>query len=343
MYVPDFKGDPALTERYAGKRVLIAGADGFLGVNCAYGLNAIGADVSLITRKPTPRADVPATVLTGDLMDEAFAREAVEGYDVVLDVLGYPNISPSTVTLTPDDIASEFVPHLNLFNAATVSAKNPVIVHVSTRLVYGKPRYLPVDEEHPARPTSFYGTHKLTLEHYANSLRATRGLRVVIVRLSSPYGPNAKHSDRSYGILNQFVHKALNNRPIQIYGEGDQERDYVFADDVVHTLLWCGIADPCVGETLNFGGSTSVSIADAARTIAKIAGTEVTHVPWPEESKSVETGSYYSCFDKVRSLIPLREQVSFEEGIRRTMEITKKQLDETNVETDGGLHAGSRS
>jgi len=341
MYVPDFAGDKALADRYQGKRVLVAGADGFLGANCAYGLHAIGAEVSLITRNPTPRANIPATVLSGDLMDPEFARKAVEGHDVVFDVLGYPNISPSTVTLTPDDIANEFVPHLNLFNAATAAKSNPVVVHVSTRLVYGKPEYLPVDESHPVRPNSIYGTHKLTLEHYANSLECARDLRIVIIRLSSPFGPNGKMSDQSYGILNQFVHKAINNRPIQIYGEGDQERDYVFADDVSYMLLWCGVSEDCVGETLNYGGSTSVSIAQAARTIAGLAGTEVEHVPWPEESKSVETGSYHSCFEKIRSLIPLREQASFEDGIRRTMEISKRELDELQSDSKGQLHAGT--
>ncbi|MCA9281586.1 MAG: NAD-dependent epimerase/dehydratase family protein [Phycisphaeraceae bacterium] len=318
MYIPRFADDDALRERLTGKRVLVAGADGFLGANCAYALHAMGAEVGLVTRQERPRAEIPAKVHRGDLLDRAFAERIVEGYEVVYDFLGFPRVLPSTPEPS-EDIDDEFRPHTNLFLACGSAKSNPLMIHTSTRLVYGTPRYLPVDEDHPALASSIYGVHKLAIENYLRVFRQSMALRSVIVRLSSPFGPNNNASREAFGILNLFMSLALSGEPITVYGEGDQERDYIFVDDAMHAYLWAAVTTECENETLNLGGEEGVSIARAAETVARLAGGEVRHVPWPKEAKSVETGSFVSDLSKCRSLLPLRPQLSFEEGIRSTL------------------------
>jgi len=222
---------------------------------------------------------------------------------------------------------------------ASGASTNPVMVHVSTRLVYGTPRYLPVDENHPTIPASIYGAHKLAIENYMHVFRKAHGLRSVIMRLSSPYGPNAKTGDQAFGILNLFVNQGLSGQPISIYGEGLQVRDYVFVDDVANALLWCGVTKECIGEVLNYGGERGISIAEAAKTVASITGTEVVHVPWPEESKSVETGSYCTDLTKIRAIIAARDQLPFDLGIERAVDEMRRVLVSQAVTADGNAYA----
>jgi len=341
MYEPIFKDDAALREKYEGKRVVIAGADGFLGTNCAYGLHAVGAKVTLITRREVPRAEIPATVCRGDLSDASFTRDAVEGHDVVFNMVGFPKVSPKTVVPLAGDIEDDFVPHINLFTAAAAASTKPSVVHVSSRLVYGKPEYLPVDEKHPTVPTSVYGAHKIAIENYANVLRLTQGLRTVVIRLANPYGPNGHFTNHAYGIINMFVSKAIRGETIEIYGEGAQERDYVFVDDVVRTLLWSGVTEACVGQVFNYGGGRSIKLCEAAKMIGRIAGSKVEHVPWPGEQESIETGSFISNIEKIRSLLPAHEHMPFEAGIERTIAQAREQYKAIQGASDRGVHAES--
>lgn len=252
-------------------------------------------------------------------MDPAVADEAVVDQDVVFDFLGYPKLSPSSPA-PQRELEQEFIPHLNLFSACVKSPRKPVVVLCSSRLVYGAPQYLPVDEAHPVAPRSFYAAHKLLMEHYLQAMSQTVGLRRMVFRLSSPYGPYAPSRRGSYGVLNMFMQMALRGETIRIFGDGSQERDYVFVDDVIHAFLWAACEERCIGETFNFGCERSISLAEAAVTIASIAGRgKVEHVPWPSVDRSLETGSYRSNLDKIRSMIPPRAQLGFEEGVRLTI------------------------
>ena len=318
---PLFASDTALRDRLRGKRVLVAGADGFLGTNCVRGLEAMGVPASTVSRRDKPNTSwATGRFVRGDLMDPAVAAEAVRDQDIVFDLLGYPKLAPASPA-PQGELNEEFIPHLNLFMACAKSPAKPVLVLCSSRLVYGAPLYLPVDEDHPVHARSFYAAHKLLLEQYLDVLAQTEGLRRIVFRLSSPYGPHAPSRSGSYGVLNMFMHMALRGEVIRIFGDGAQERDYVYVDDVIHAFLCAAAEDRCVGETFNFGGERGVSLAEAAATIARIAGRgRVEHVPWPTVERSMETGSYRSNLTKIRSLAPLREMLGFEEGVRLTLD-----------------------
>jgi UDP-glucose 4-epimerase len=316
---PLFAGDDKLRTALSGKRVLVAGADGFLGFNAARGLHAMGAHVTLAVRSEVARAAVIADeVHSGDLVDADFVNHIVEGQDIVIDMVGYPNLAPHSIEPVRD-FSREFLPHTNLFYACAKSPKSPVVVHASTRLVYGPPQYLPVDENHPTRPTSVYGAHKLSVEHYLRVIKATHGLRYVIHRVSSPFGPGSKPGRDGFGVLNLFMRRAVEGDPLVIYGEGDQTRDYIFIDDCIHAMLWTAVIEECLGEAYNLGGNRDVSLAEAATLVARLGGVEVNHVPWPPDALAVETGSYQGSQRKLLAVAPLQPQLPFEKGAKITM------------------------
>jgi len=327
---PLFADDDALRARLRGKRVAIAGGDGFLGTNCIRGLASMGVEITTVSRRERPTAPAHVTrAVRGDLMDRAIAEEAIRDQDIVFDFLGYPKLSPSSRE-PQRELEQEFIPHLNLFLAAARSPSKPLLVLCSTRLVYGTPRYLPVDEAHPVIARSFYATHKLMLEQDLNVVAQAEGLSRNVLRLSSPYGPHAPSRSGSYGVLNMFMHMALRGETIRIFGDGSQERDYVYVDDVIHAFLCAAAEEKCVGETLNFGGDRGISLGQAAASIVRIAGRgRVEHVPWPTAERSMETGSYRSDLTKIRSVIGSRPMLGFQDGLHRTIEHAARYVAET--------------
>jgi UDP-glucose 4-epimerase len=316
-----------LRRAFDGKPVLVAGADGFLGVNCAAKLHALGARVTLLSRRAQPRAAAFAVRhVQADLRDVESVAAAVEGQACVFDLAG----SSGAVVSNIDPAGSadlECRPHLTLFAAAADSPARPVLSFCSSRLVYGKPDRLPVAEDHPVRPASFYAIHKLTLEHYLRVLAATRGLRACILRLSNPYGPYWPEELKSYGLINRFIARALEHRPIEIFGQGLQQRDYVHVDDFITAMLTTSASEACWGETFNMGGETAISIRHAAETIAaEIAEATIVYRPWPAEHLAVETGDYQTDLSKLRRYVQLPAQLTFPQGLRRTLEAVRAGL-----------------
>jgi UDP-glucose 4-epimerase len=186
--------------------------------------------------------------------------------------------------------------------------------------VYGRPVRLPVGEDHPVAPASFYAVNKLTLEHYLRVLGGTHGLRSVVFRLSNPYGPFWPAERKSYGIINQFIARALAGEPITIFGDGSQRRDYIHVDDVSAALLATATVGACAGQTFNLGGDEPLSIAEAVGEIAQQVGDAVVrYAPWPAEHLAVETGDYRTDGSKLRRFVDLPPPIAFRDGLRRTL------------------------
>ena len=216
--------------------------------------------------------------------------------------------------------------HLSLFQACATAKESPLVVFCSSRLVYGNPQYLPVDEAHPLLPRSMYAVHKITVENYLKVFNHTHGLRFCILRLSNPYGPHQPWGARSYGILNQFIHAALEGVPIKIYGDGHQQRDYIYVNDAITVFLLCVMHEKCRGQTFNLGGRHSISIRTAVEKITRLAGgTPVHFESWPKEYKVLETGDYRTDLRKIDSYLVLPPQTSFEEGVMQTLHYCREE------------------
>lgn len=310
----------ALRDFYRNRPVLVTGANGFLGVNAVHALEALGARVTVLVRQERVRAQgFSGRVIQGDLRFGETVRTAVAGQSIVFDFAGVSGAVASNQD--PDGFLDrECGPHLQLIKACAEATPSPVVTFCSSRLVYGRPRYLPVDENHPLCPQSMYAVHKITIEHYLHVFATTHGLRFVVLRVSNPYGPYQPRDPRNYGVINRFIRDAADGRPIRVFGEGRQKRDYIHVADVVTAFLAAAMTDACHGHVFNFGGRRAVSIAEAAHTIARLAGgTPVCFEPWPGEYQSVETGDYQSDLRKIDRYIALPPPVPLEDGLRQTL------------------------
>lgn len=310
----------ALKNFYRRRKVLVIGADGFLGLNCTYALRRLGADVTVFTRRVAPRADeYTGKVRHGDLKDIATVEAAVAGQSVVFDFAGTAGAVKSN--LSPEkNLDDDCRTHLNLFQACAEADKSPLIVFCSSRLVYGKPRRLPVGERHQLAPQSMYAVHKITAENYLEVFRQTHDLRYCVLRLSNPYGPHQSHESTAYGVINHFIRAAARQEPIRIYGDGKQRRDYIYVEDAIHAFLHCAAERRCYGEKFNLGGRGSVSIGEAAQHISRLAGgTPIHYEPWPHDYKKVETGDYETDMSKLDERVQLPPATPFEEGLKRTL------------------------
>jgi UDP-glucose 4-epimerase len=201
------------------------------------------------------------------------------------------------------------------------------VVFAGTRQVYGKPESLPVDERHLIRPTDVNGINKAAGENYHLLYNHVFGIRACSLRLTNVYGPRQLIKHNRQGFIGWFIRLAVEDKEIEIYGDGSQLRDFVFVDDAADAFLRAGASDACNGEAFNVGGDKPVSHRELVRLLISIAGSgSVRHVPWPPEKKAIDIGSFYAESGKFRSAVGWTARVSLVDGLTRTIAYYREHL-----------------
>lgn len=201
------------------------------------------------------------------------------------------------------------------------------VVYASTRQIYGAPRYLPVDEDHPIQPVDYNGIHKYAATAYHLVAASTGRLDARVLCLSNVYGPRMALHLPGQGFLGNFLRKAILGQPIEIFGDGRQFRDPVFVDDVADAFLLAGATANPSSRLWNVGGGDTVSLADIARTIASAAGAPTpVFRPFPEDLKRIDIGSYTTDCRRIHSELGWHPTISLTRGIQRSLEFFRKEL-----------------
>jgi UDP-glucose 4-epimerase len=315
--------------RFAGRRVLVTGGLGFLGLNLVPPLLDGGAEVRILARTLQPlalswleqlRRGRAVEILQGDIADADRMPAWLDGVDLVINLAGESGAVKS-LREAHADMQVNIAGHLNLLDTVRGLAALPRIVFVSSRLVYGVTGATLVGEEHSTLPTSLYGLHKLTVEHYYRIYHRHYGVPYAVLRLTNPYGLYQLPERRHYGIVNRFVMAALGDEAIPLYGGGPQLRDYIHVRDAAEAVLRAGLDPRAVGETLNAGAGRSVSLGEVARRIVSLAGTgRIEEVPWPEGHRKVETGDFLCDTRRIEERLGWKAAVGLDEGLRETVE-----------------------
>ena len=146
------------------------------------------------------------------------------------------------------------------------------VVFAGTRQVYGRPDSLPVDETHLVRPTDVNGINKAAGENYHIVYNNVFGVRACSLRLTNVFGPRQLIRHNRQGFIGWFIRLAIENREIQIYGDGSQLRDFVYVDDAADAFLRAGADDACNGEVFNVGGDEPICHRDLTTLLVEIAG-----------------------------------------------------------------------
>jgi len=310
----------------AGSRCVVTGGLGFIGSNLVRELAGRGAHVTIIDAMVpqhggdrTNVSGLDVTVLEARI-DAPAVTEALVGAEVIFNVAG--QVSHLASIEDPlRDLDLNLRSHVAFLEMVRAAAPGVVIVQTSTRQVYGRPRYLPVDERHPTSPVDINGIDKLACEQLHLLYGQMHGLRVTALRLTNVYGPRL-HLDRpDQGFLAVFIRRALLGEAITLFGDGSQRRDCLHVDDVVDAMIAAATCPEAAGEVFNLGHHESLTLADiAGRIVAECgSGSAVTCVPFPDDLAKIDIGSFQGDYSKASDVLGWKPSMGFTEGIRGTI------------------------
>lgn len=319
------------------RRALVLGAGGFLGSHLCRHLTTNGWEVTGVVRSlgedhVTQRlAPVlgQMRVVVGDATAPDLLAELVAQADAVFPFAGRSGAATS-MTLPVADLDANGRSQLAVLEAVRHCRPEARVVFPGSRLQYGRCESLPVTEDHPQRPISIYGVHKMLGEHYHRLYAETYGLSTTVLRISNPYGPHQDRSGASYGIVGTFLRRAARDETITVYAPGTQLRDYVFIDDLTALFETAATHPDAVGEVFNASGLTATTLRQMAETVVDVVGRgRVVETEWPATAAAVETGDYVGSFDKADRVLGWRPATPLAEGLRLTwaqvsMEIVKQ-------------------
>lgn len=318
---------------YRGRRALITGGLGFIGGTLAHRLVQMGARISLIdSLVPGEGGNLfniagiedQVEVHVADIGDDAIVERLLDGVDYIFNLAGkVSHIDSMTDPLS--DLAINCGAQLKFLESCRKFSPGAKIVFASTRQVYGKAVYLPVDERHRLLPPDINAVHKLTAENYHLLYHRLFGMRAVCLRLTNTYGPRQLIHHNRQGFIAWFVRRAMDGGTIELFGGGTQRRDLNYVDDVVEAFLLAGSSPTADGEILNLGGDRSHTLAEIADLLMSLTGSaSVRHVPFPPERESIDIGDFHSDFAKINTLLGWHPRTSLQDGLIRTIEFYRE-------------------
>ena len=308
---------------WAGRRVLVTGAGGFIGSHLAETLAREGARVRAFVRysswgswgwldESPLRAELE--VLAGDLRDPETLAPALHGVEVVFHLAALIAIPYSYVTPLAY-VRTNVEGTVNLLEAARAAGAARV-VHSSTSEVYGSARRVPIDEQHPLQGQSPYAASKIGADKLAESFYRSYEQPIAIVRPFNTYGP--RQSARA--VIPAIITQALAGRPVQL-GALSPTRDFTFVADTVRGFMLAGETPRAVGRTINLGAGQEIAIGDLARLIGTLLGREIAIVHDESRDRPQQSEVERLCSDNrlARELLGWSPQVPLEEGLRLTI------------------------
>ncbi len=304
----------------------VFGGGGFIGSTIVDRLLAEGHAVKVFERpRVAPyrlfRAAEAVEWVTGDLSSANDVRQAVNGAEVILHLVS-TTLPKSSNDDPVYDVQSNLVSSLLILDAM-ISAKTPRIVFISSGgTVYGTPRYLPIDENHPTNPRVSYGIVKLAIEKYLLLYEQLHGIKSICLRVTNPYGERQR-IETAQGAVGVFIHRALKGAPIEIWGNGTVTRDYLHVSDVAEAFLKA-IQYSGPHSVFNISSGIGTSLNELTDLIGACLGTDVEKNYLPGRSFDVQTSVL--SHQLAQEQLGWRPEISMKEGVARTAAWARGQL-----------------
>ena len=201
------------------------------------------------------------------------------------------------------------------------------MIFSGSRLQFGKIIKLPVDELHPLNPETPYAFHKKATEDMYQFYHKQHNIDTVVFRIANPYGPRGQIKHPKYSIINFFIRKAMEGGKISIFGKGNQIRDYIFVTDLANAFIAASVTDKSNGQVFNIGSGIGISFKKMVETIIDVVGDGYYEkIPWPKNYINVETGDYITDIRKIEACLEWSPEVSFLDGIKKTVEYYKSHM-----------------
>ena len=318
------------------KKILITGGLGFIGSNLARRLvehgNFITVVDSLIPEYGGNLRNIhdiqeKITISLSDVRDVAAINDLIKEQDYLFNLAGQTShLDSMHDPITDLDINAKA--QLSILEACRKYNPDIRIVFASTRQIYGKPIYLPVDEKHPRHPVDVNGINKIAGEQYHILYQEVYGIASSVLRLTNTFGPRMRIRDARQTFLGIWIRNLLTGKPIQVFGDGAQRRDYNYVEDVLDALLIAATEKNAIGKVYNLGAPAPLSLEDTAKIMCKkTEDGDYQMIPFPEDRKAIDVGDFICDYSVFRDQFGWEPKVNFEEGIQRSFEYFTKEIE----------------
>lgn len=293
-----------------GKEILVTGGAGFIGHHLterfreANSVHILDIDDSVIT--PAGVTNVTGDVRAKDIVDRTTANTDVVFHEAAL-VSVTESINDPRKSHTTNATGT-----LNILEAAR--KHNTRVIFSSSAAIYGYPKYVPIDEEHPTIPTSPYGVDKLTADQYTRLYADLYDLDTVALRYFNVYGPG--QTGEYAGVITIFIKQALNDEPITVHGDGSQTRDFVFVEDIIQANQLAATTDN-TGQAYNIGTGESITIRELAELIQELTDSDADIVHTEPRDGDIEQSE--ADISRARSNLGYEPTTSLRDGLEQTI------------------------
>lgn len=307
----------------SGKNILVTGGCGFIGSNLAERLSKEGNNVkiadNLVSGKMENIKDIKAQFFNIDVRDFSAINCALGDIDLVFHEASNVFVQKS-LEAPAYDAENNIVGTINLLEACR---KNDVkrVVYASSCAIYGDPEKIPVRENHPLAPKSPYGISKRTAEEYCNVYYNIYGIETVCLRYFNVYGPRQDPSSSYSGVISIFIKNIISNKPIIVYGDGNQTRDFINVADVVDANILSAVSKKSAGKAINIGTGKETSLNGLIATLKKITGKDVEAVY--KDARQGDIRNSVSDISLAKKILGFSPKVSLEDGLKDLLKAGK--------------------
>lgn len=321
---------------YRGANVLITGGLGFIGSNLARRLLADGATLTLVDSmypgsgaNPFNIHDIASRVAVEpvDVRNAPAMASLLAGKDFLFNIAGQTSHLDS-MRDPQVDLDINCAAQLSIVESCRRVNPGIKIVFTSTRQVYGRPDQLPVAETHPIRPPDVNAINKFGGEWYHLLYNNVYSVRSTVLRLTNTYGPAMRIEDARQTFVGIWIRQLLAGRPLRVFGDGMQRRDFTFVADCVDALMAAGASEAANGQVFNVGTRDSISLSDLASLMIDVAGGGTSElVPFPADRKAIDIGDYATDTTLIEQTLGWKPVHDLRGGMAITIDYFRQNLD----------------
>jgi len=319
---------------FSGRQVLVTGGLGFIGSNLVRALVALGAEVTVVDSlipeygghlRNLAGLENKVRINVSDVRDHHSLPHFVRGQDYLFNLAGQTSHMDS-MSDPQTDLEINARAQLSILEACRLHNPGIRIVFASTRQIYGKPDYLPVDEKHPLRPVDVNGINKLAGESYHLLYHRVHGIRSTVLRLTNTIGPRMRVKDARQTFVGVWINKILSNGPFEVWG-GEQLRDFTYVDDAVEAFFLAASKPEALGEIFNVGGTPPVSLKALAELLVEVNGSgQFTLRNFPGDRQKIDIGDFYADYRLIAEKLGWKPRVSLRTALAETLAYYRKEL-----------------
>jgi UDP-glucose 4-epimerase len=325
---------PNLRRVFAGRRVLITGGLGFIGSNLARELVRLGARVSIVdslvpeyggNRRNLAGIAARVKVHVADVRDWPRLPDLVRGQDFLFNLAGQTSHMDS-MTDPQTDLDINCRAQLAILESCRRHNPGIRIVFASTRQIYGRPDYLPVDERHPLRPVDVNGINKMAGEAFHLLYSRVHGIAATALRLTNTIGPRMRVKDARQTFVGVWVRRLVEGEPFEVWG-GEQLRDFTYVDDAVEAFLLAAAKPEAVGQVFNLGGPPRVTLQRLAELLLEInRGGSFVVREFPADRRRIDIGDYFADGRLIARRLGWKPRTDLRTALERTVAYYRREL-----------------